>query len=188
MTSKETLPADARLRAWMVDYQTGSLEAFRAIYADVAPSLRRYLNYLARRADLAEDLLQDTFLQMHRARATYNPAWPVAPWLFGLARYVFLMNHRAAKRYAKVHDASVSAPDVPVPAEMERLATTDLVRRALGQLNQEQAEPLLLHHVWGFSFEEVAGMLGISSAAARARSSRAMKELRHRLGAQGDAR
>lgn len=165
----------------MVEYQAGSVDAFRAIYAELAPALRRYLLYLTRHRDLADDLMQDAFLQMHRSRATYNPAYPVAPWVFGLARYVFLMNRRAGRRYAAVHDASVEPPDVPVPAEMDQLATTDAVQRAIATLGVDQSEPLLLHHVWGFTFDEVAGMLGISAAAARARSSRAMAELRRQL-------
>lgn len=171
----------------MRDYQAGSLEAFSVIYAEVAPALRRYLLYLARRPDLAEDLLQETFLQMHRSRALYRTAYPVAPWLFGMARYVFLMNRRASRRYAAVHDTAAEPPEVPVPAEMERLATTDAVQRAVRALDVARSEPLLLHHVWGFSFNEIAGMLGITSGAARTRASRAMAEMRCRLADDGTA-
>jgi RNA polymerase sigma-70 factor (ECF subfamily) len=162
----------------MVAYQGGSLEGFQALYAALAPSLLRYLRYLTRQTDLADDLLQEAFLQMHRSRAGYDPAQPVAPWAFGLVRNVYLMHRRASARFAAVHDPAADVPDVGVPAEMEGWATRDLIRRALGTLSREQAEPLLLHHVWGFSFDEIAGMLGVSSAAARARSSRAMAALR----------
>jgi hypothetical protein len=62
----------------------------------------------------------------------------------------------------------------------------------MAQLSPDQAEPLLLHHDWGFSFEEIAGMLGISPAAARARASRGMADLRVALNsfqsAQGERR
>lgn len=165
----------------MVAYQAGSLEAFHAVYAALSPSLRRYLRYLVRHADRAEDLLQETFLQVHRSRSTYDPSYPVAPWAFGLARNVFLMHRRTAARFAAVHDDGADVPEVSVPSDMERWATRDMVRRAIGELDPRQAEPLLLHHVWGFAFEEIAGMLGVSSAAARARSSRAMAALRDTL-------
>jgi DNA-directed RNA polymerase specialized sigma24 family protein len=49
---------------------------------------------------------------------------------------------------------------------------------SLACLSADQAEALLLHHEWGFSFDEIAGMLGISAAAARARASRGMVDLR----------
>lgn len=185
--SEPPLPPQDVLRQQMMAYQAGSLEAFHAVYSALSPPLLRYLRYLTRRADIAEDLLQETFLQMHRSRAGYDPAYPVSPWAFGLARNVYLMNRRATARFAAVHDDSADVPDVVVPADMEHLATRDLVRRALARLEREQAEPLLLHHVWGFSFDEIAGMLGISSGAARARSSRAMTALRAHLASEQES-
>jgi RNA polymerase sigma-70 factor, ECF subfamily len=70
---------------------------------------------------------------------------------------------------------------VPVPAEVERLADADAIRRCLAQLPADHGEALTLHHVWGFSFDEIAGMLGVSAVAARARASRGMARLRAEL-------
>jgi RNA polymerase sigma-70 factor (ECF subfamily) len=176
------------LRARMVEYQAGSLDAFTAIYTDLAPSLRRYLRYLSGRSDLAEDLLQESFLELHRSRAAYNPAYPVTPWVFGLARNVFRMNRRAAGRFARIHEMTDDPGDLPVPPGLDRLVAADQVRRALVALGRDKVEPLLLHHVWGFSFKEIAGMLGMSAAAARARSSRGMTELRVALIAMEEPR
>src|SRR5262249_10230066 len=59
----------------------------------------------------------------------------------------------------------------------------------LYQLDRDFREPqLLLHHQWGFSFEEIAGMLGISAAAARARASRGLADLRVALNSLQRAR
>jgi RNA polymerase sigma-70 factor (ECF subfamily) len=169
------------LRALMTRYQGGSLDAFQEIYAQLAPGVRRYLCHLTFGSEAADDLLQETFLQVHRSRAAYNTAYAVKPWVFGLARNVFLMNRRAARRRAKVHEYRQELPEYPVPPEVERLGSTDEVRRCLAGLSTDQAEALLLHHEWGFSFEEIAGMLGISAAAARARASRGMADLRGAL-------
>ena len=81
---------DQELRALMIRYQSGSLEAFEEIYAKLAPEVRRYLAHLAGGSEIADDLLQETFLQMHRSRAAYNATYAVRPWVFGLARNVFL--------------------------------------------------------------------------------------------------
>ena len=170
--------ADQELRAWMTGYQGGSLEAFQEIYAQLAPGVRRYLSHLAGGSASADDLLQETFLQMHRSRAAYNPAYAVRPWVFGLARNVFLMNRRAARRWANVHESRDELPEFPVLPEADMLGSRDEIRRCLAHLAPDQAEALLLHHEWGFSFEEIAGMLGISPAAARARASRGMADLR----------
>ena len=169
---------DQKLRALMIRYQGGSLEAFQEFYAQVAPGVRRYLLHLAAGSEIADDLLQETFLQMHRSRAAYNPNYAVKPWVFGLARNVFLMNRRAARQWAKLHESREDLPEFPVLPEVDRLGSQDEVRRGLAYLSPDQVEALLLHHEWGFSFEEIAGMLGITSAAARARASRGMADLR----------
>ncbi|HEY4088220.1 MAG TPA: RNA polymerase sigma factor [Bryobacteraceae bacterium] len=166
------------LRDLMIRYQGGSLEAFQEIYAELAPGVRRYLSHLAYGSGIADDLVQETFLQMHRSRAAYNPAYAVRPWVFGLARNVFLMNRRAARQWAKIHESREELPDFPVLPEADRLGSQDEIRRGIAHLSSDQAEALLLHHEWGFSFEEIAGMLGISAAAARARASRGMADLR----------
>ena len=62
--------------------------------------------------------------------------------------------------------------------EADRLGSRDEIRKCLERLPPDQAEALLLHHEWGFSFAEISGILGISAAAARARASRGMADLR----------
>jgi RNA polymerase sigma-70 factor (ECF subfamily) len=98
------------------------------------------------------------------------------------------MNRRAARQWAKVHESREDLPEFPVLPEAERLGSQDELRRGLAHLSPDQSEALLLHHEWGFSFEEIAGMLGISSAAARARASRGMAELRVALNSMQRAR
>lgn len=179
---------DHELRGLMIRYQGGSLEAFQEIYAQLAPGIRRYLLHLVGGSGIADDLLQETFLQMHPSRAAYNPNYAVRPWVFGLARNIFLMNRRAASRWAKVHESREDLPEYPVLPEADRLGSQDEIRRGIAHLSPDQAEALLMHHEWGFSFEEIAGMLGISAAAARARASRGMADLRVALNSFQKAR
>jgi RNA polymerase sigma-70 factor (ECF subfamily) len=170
--------SDDDLRASMVRYQAGDALAFDELYARLAPPLRRYLLSLVRDAHRADDLLQDTFLQIHRSRRTYNATRPVRPWAFAVARHVWLMDQRTRRRKAPPHADLESVPELPVPPDVEGLARGDELRRALAQVAHDRAEPLLLHHVWGFTFEEIGKMLGIRAGAARVRASRAMAVLR----------
>src|SRR5262249_538278 len=133
---------DEALRDLMVQYQEGSLEAFRELYAHLAPDLRRYVRFLTRGSDAADDLLQAPFAQLHRSRAAYNPAYAVRPWMFGLARNVCLMNRRAMRRWANIHAVGSDLPDVPVPAEVDRLADADAIRQCLAELPADHAEAL----------------------------------------------
>lgn len=172
----------------MTAYQAGDLAAFDELYRRLQPGLRRYLLSLTLDAHRAEDLLQETFLQIHRSRRTYAPPRPVEPWAFGVARHVFLMDRRAgARRRRHEADAGEVPPELPVPARDGQVARRDELRRAIAELTPERREPLLLHHVWGFSFKEIGGMLGIREGAAKVRAHRGMESLRGLIGG-GDAR
>jgi RNA polymerase sigma-70 factor (ECF subfamily) len=166
------------LRRLMTMYQRGSLEAFEQLYAALAAPLRGYLTALTRNPAHADDLVQESFLQIHRSRHTYRADLPVRPWVFAIARHVWLMDVRARSRRPS---GSGEMPEMPVPAMMEGLADRDALRRALGSLLDDRREALLLHHVWGFSFAEIGQMLGIRADAAKLRSSRGMNDLRAML-------
>lgn len=178
---------DEELREEMGRYQQGELAAFERMYALLAPRLRQYLSSLTLNTAAAEDLLQETFLQIHRARHTYRPTNPVAPWAFAIARNVYRMDRRSAGRRSR-HEtlAPEGVPDLPVPAEADGLANRLAVRRALLQVPEDGREPLLLHHVWGLSFGEIGAVLGIRGGAAKVRAHRAMTTLRRLLGARED--
>jgi RNA polymerase sigma-70 factor (ECF subfamily) len=176
---------DPRLRELMREYQAGRFEAFDGIYASLAPVLRRYL--LSRGsgdAAKAEDLVQETFLQIHRARHTYDPAYPLMPWAIAIARHVWLMDRRTLSRRPWAPD-DVSEIEVPVSAEAASLADRDEVRRALGQVAPPRRRALIQHHLLGFSFKEIAARSGIAETAAKLRSSRGMAQLRTLLAAEG---
>ncbi len=167
-----------QLIAQMTAYQAGSMPAFEALYAALAPPLLAYLTALARDRGLGQDLLQETFLQIHRSRRAYRSGLPVRPWVFTIARHVWLMDRRLRGR-RPLPDREL--PDLPVPAEVETLADRDRLRRALDAVLPDRREALLLHHVWGFSFAEIGQMLGIRPDAAKLRSSRGMGDLRQML-------
>ena len=176
--------SDERLVALMVAYQRGELDAFEGLFQELSVGVRNYLASLARSIDRADDLLQETFLQVHRARRTYSPPRPVKPWVFGVARNVFLMDRRSRGRKTK-HEtlAKEDLPELPVSALAEGLPVTDELLRALEALPEDRREAVMLHHIQGFSFAEIGAMLGISGRAAKLRSFRGIQALRDSLGA-----
>ncbi len=163
----------------MARYQAGDEAAFEELYARLARSLRGYLRTLVPPGADVEDLVQNTFLQIHRSRRSYLPGQPVRPWLFAIARHVGLMARRASGRRAR-HEllAPEELPEIPVLSRaagaVDRLALT----RALGTLPERGREALWLHHVEGLSFREVAAVQGISETAAKVRAHRALVALR----------
>ncbi len=170
--------AAPELSASMTAYQAGEAAAFERLYQRLAPRLRKYLISLTLSVPRAEDLLQETFLQIHRSRHTYASPRPVEPWAFGIARHVYLMDCRAWARRRRLEvDPGETLPELPVPPAAEGTFDRDLLRRAVAGLPEDRRELLLLHHVWGFSFQEIAGMLGIRVGAAKVRAHRARKQL-----------
>jgi RNA polymerase sigma-70 factor, ECF subfamily len=176
---------DVHLQAEMVAYQAGRVEAFDALYAALAPEVRAYLLGACRDSACADDLVQETFLRLHRARATYQPGLPVRPWVRGIARRVYLMDRRSAARRGRREDAmAVEAWSTPIGGlrhDGERAG----LERALAGVPPAVRQPFLLHHLWGFSFAEIAARLGIDVGAAKVRSSRVRLRLRALL--SGDA-
>ena len=161
----------------MREYQGGRFEAFDEIYASAAPALRRYLLSQARDAARADDLVQETFLQIHRARHTYDPSYPLMPWAIAIARHVWLMDRRTRSRRPWALE-DVATMELPVRAEASSLGDRSEVRRALAQVAPARRDAVIQHHLLGFSFKEIAERSGIAETAAKLRSSRGMAELR----------
>ena len=166
----------------MIAYQRGQLDAFEGLFGALSVNIRNYLASMTRNMDQAEDLTQETFLQVHRSRHTYSPPRPVKPWIFGIARYVYLMDRRSRARKAK-HEtlAKEDLPELPVDGLAQDLPVTDELLSSLGELPEDRREAVLLHHIWGFSFKEIGSMLGITERAAKLRSFRGIQTLRQRL-------
>lgn len=181
--------AEAGLGLHMQAYLDGDIEAFDALYAAFAGRLRAYLLSQCRDAALADDLLQETFLQIHRSRRTYQPGRPVTPWVYAIARHVYLMKRRSTGRRVRFEDglaADARAGDEVSRDASDALIDGDEVRRALRGVPADQREALLMHHVEGWSFVEIAERLGIRVNAAKTRAFRGMKKMRERLkGSQG---
>jgi RNA polymerase sigma-70 factor (ECF subfamily) len=172
---------DLRLRALMAAYQAGDLDAFEQLYAMLSPPLGRWMRTYVRDGVEAEDLVQETFLQIHRARHTYDAHYPVAPWAYAIARHVWLMHRRARSRRPQPHE-NVDDLNLGVRAEVDSYAERAEVRDALAALPASRRRPVIWHHVLGLSFREIAVRLSIRETAAKLRSSRGMAELRTRLG------
>ncbi|HEV8344931.1 MAG TPA: RNA polymerase sigma factor [Vicinamibacterales bacterium] len=170
------------LRALMVAYQGGDLEAFDRLYAALEPELRGFLRARCHDPHRVDDLVQETFLQLHRSRRGYLPGLPVRPWAYAIAKRAFLMHVRKVRRRESHEQTELSsAPEPDVPAEADRLTDRSALVSALGQVPADGRRAFLLHHWRGLSFREIAARLGIAPGAAKLRSSRAGSRLRHLL-------
>ncbi len=102
-------------------YAAGDDAAFSELYDALSPRLLVFLQRRTRDDELAADLLQQTFLQMHCARRHFTPRAEVLPWAFAIARRLIIDRVRKARH----EPARASEPSLP----RERRATTAAPRR-----------------------------------------------------------
>jgi RNA polymerase sigma-70 factor (ECF subfamily) len=166
----------------MIHYQAGQVEAFEEFYRLVKPKLYQYLLINSLDRQWAEELLQDTFFQIHRSRRTYIPGKPVTPWIFAIAHYVYLNDRKVRiRRGSREEPIENHLFDLPVPAEIEAAVEVGSIKNALAKLLPAQREAVLLHHYWGFSFKEIGATLGIRAGTAKLRAHRGLQKLREHL-------
>ena len=178
----------------MLAFCEGDAAAFETLFRRWAGPLLRYLERMLGEAGAAEELVQEAFLRVHRARASYRPDARFSSWLYRIGTNLALNELRRPAR--RVPHASVEAADAdgdPLPAAPEP-ASEDLVDarravraldRALRELPERQRAALWLVAVEGHSYAEVAASLEISEAAVKALVHRARAGLAAQLGAQG---
>jgi RNA polymerase sigma-70 factor (ECF subfamily) len=172
------------LREQMRRYQEGDESAFDALYRALASRIYGYLFQSTRDRVLADDLLQEVFFNVHRARATYRPGSPVLPWVFAIARHAAASRARSAGRRAKREEAREDLSDLPAaapedPAEDPRI---DEIRAVLEELPAPQREAVMLLKVSGLSVAEAAAATGSTAGAIKLRAHRAYEAIRKRLG------
>jgi RNA polymerase sigma-70 factor (ECF subfamily) len=165
------------LETLMREYQQGSLAAFESLYRALAPKLRSFIRAQLRHYARTSDLLQESFLEIHRSRHTYLPGNCVAGWAFGVAHNVVL-RHRHAERRRDRHEVPTDDRDLDARAwDLEVQPLQD----ALERLSPDMRATWWLRNVDGLSFDAIAQRLGIAAAAVRLRCSRASRALRAAL-------
>lgn len=181
------------LPSLMLRYVEGDAAAFRVLYDALAPRVLGYLVGMARDRARAEDLLQQTFLKVHRARDRYVVGADPVPWVLAIAHRTFLDDHRARGRARVTSTASGELPDVAVDlagqapghADEPRADLTQHARvlAALGELPDAQRQAVVLTKVDGRSMADAAAIAGTSVGAMKVRAHRGYLALRRLLGA-----
>src|ERR1700684_1053372 len=101
----------------MSGYQRGDQSATTALIRQVSPLLLRFFaSQFGSRAE-AEDLLQDTWLKIHKARHTHRPGEPVLPWFYAIARHVKVDGYRRSQR---IRSREQTMSPLPEQAESTR--------------------------------------------------------------------
>jgi RNA polymerase sigma-70 factor (ECF subfamily) len=174
-------------RAWVDGLRGGDAAAFDAVFGAFKKRLYGYLLRMTRRRDVAEDLLQETFLRLAQSAKKLAPDTRLAAYLFTIAHRLVVSWARAQAVRQQLAGDLPSSADVPSPqrSPLEALADSQAqlaLERAFADLAPTYREVALLVGVEGMSPTEVAAILGQKPEAIRQRLSRARSQLAEALG------
>ncbi|MGE3180841.1 MAG: RNA polymerase sigma factor [Phycisphaerae bacterium] len=176
--------------------------ALAQIVALYGPRVFGLLKKVTGNPDLADDLLQETFLRMVRRIADYEPTGKFESWLFSIAINLVRDHIRRNRRRGNVysldeaedegsavaqgspHHRSEAPPPEAIVLRAEQVARLE---RAFERLGPSERELLSLRHYGDLSFRDIADMLGIPLGTALARGHRALQKLRAILEETDDA-
>jgi RNA polymerase sigma-70 factor (ECF subfamily) len=182
------VPDDIEL---MLRVKSGDRWSFAELWNRHGASVERFLFAKVRNRALAEELAQEVFLRVYRARATYEPTARFKAWLFQIASHLG-SNSRRDNRRALLHDAIDHRPDdAPVlqirdtrpNIEESMLGQVRLaeVRRAVAALPEKQRTAVLMHKFEDMEYAEIARAFRCSESAVKSLMFRAHEALREML-------
>ena len=181
----------------MLDVKAGDEASFELLLQRYRTPLVNFLSRMVRNREQAEDLAQEVFLRVYRAREDYIPSAKFTTWLFRIATNLALNSMRDT-RYQKL-EVSIDAP-VTVDAEDgdERLldvaekrpnieqhlvedVRVGMIRHAINKLPEKQRAAVLLHKYQELDYVEIAKILSCSESALKSLLFRAYEALRVEL-------
>jgi RNA polymerase sigma-70 factor (ECF subfamily) len=179
MDPEQELQLVDRLRA-------GDAGAFDAVHEAFNGRLYNFLARLSNRRDVAEDLLEETWLRLVKHAGRLRPDTRLGPWLFTVARHLHA-NYCRSRLLENSHAAGLMGlwPQGRLgPSPFEALEANETGRRlasALASLPVAYREALLLVAVEGLRHSDAAEICGVTAEAMRQRVSRARALLKRRL-------
>ncbi|MDX2038362.1 MAG: sigma-70 family RNA polymerase sigma factor [Isosphaeraceae bacterium] len=181
----------------MIEVREDSPGAFEQLVERYQHRLVSVLTHLVGRAEEAEDLAQDVFLRIYKARKGYRPKAKFSTWLFTIANNVALNHLRGKGRNPTIglNAGASSSASQPVgaigrkmlaregtpSAQMRQVELSDVVRDALEGLGEDQKIAVLLNKFEDMSYAEISEVMGRSEAAVKSLLARARNHLREQL-------
>jgi RNA polymerase sigma-70 factor (ECF subfamily) len=181
---------DVRL---MLQVRADNAAAFEELVLRYQVRVITVLERLVHRRDVAEDLAQDVFLRVFRARKNYEPTAKFSTWLFTIANHVASNALRSRARRREVSGAPRSSADSQ-PMLLEQIAVADsglmparqlsnrerieMVREAIQGLSDGQRSALVLSKFEGMSYTDIGQVMNLTPQAVKSLLSRARRNLR----------
>jgi RNA polymerase sigma-70 factor (ECF subfamily) len=167
----------AEWRALMLAALAGDAGAYHKLLAVLAPPIRAFVvRRLPNDRASVEDIVQETLLAIHRFRDRYDPAQPLAPWVYAIARYKLVDHCRRAKR-GGVAVSLDGVEEFLIQAEPEELAAGHDIAALIAKLPPNQSTAIRLVKLEDMSVRDAAAKSGMSESAIKVNIHRGIKKL-----------
>jgi RNA polymerase sigma-70 factor (ECF subfamily) len=174
----------ADLDRWMERYHQADPDAPATLVSALSPALLRFFQSQAATREQSDDLLQQTWLRIHRVRHTYRPGEPVLPWIYAIARRVRVDGYRRTRRIT-LHEVAMNVlPETPERAEGRNPGPA--FDTLVAALPEAQREVVTMLKVGGLTLEEVARATSSTVGAVKQKAHRAYERLRVLLQMQAE--
>jgi RNA polymerase sigma-70 factor (ECF subfamily) len=169
----------AQLRA----ARAGDVRAFEALYRSLAPGVYGLCLRLARNPSEAQDCTQDTFVRAWQRLGDFRGDSRLGTWLHRIAVNEVL----GRRRHQAVEHRHLSAVDPARRYSLDDSATLQDLEQAIARLPDRAREVFVLRAVYGYTHEEIAGMLSVTVSTSKSQHHRARKLLMAALpGVEGE--
>lgn len=168
----------------MVAAQGGDRQAYERLLTRVAVLAHAYVRRRVGETSWADDVVQECLIALHRARHTYDPGRPFAPWLYAILQNRLVDALRVQRRLLLRelhHDGLSGAGTRPARPAQERDALRRDVRRAVADLPENQRRVIELLKFEELSVREVADRLGMTESNVKVTAHRGYRALRQRI-------
>ena len=176
-----TIEQEAELGRLMVAAQSGDRQCYEVLLTRAAGIAQAFVRKRAGDVVWCDDVVQETLLAVHRARHTYDPMRPFAPWLYAIIQNRFVDALRVQRRRVLRELTTDVPPDVVERAPQERDAVLRDVRRAVSALPDNQRRVIELLKFEDLSVREVAARLGMSETNVKVTAHRGYRALRRQI-------
>lgn len=174
-------------RGWsrlMAGAQDGDHQAYRRLLEEIAPYLQRLARRRLRNSEDVEDVVQDILLAIHAIRHTYDPHRPFGPWFVTIASHR-IANHVRRRAYRLTREVALRPEHVTLEGGNANLPDVTVdghrLRSVVESLPPAQRWAIKLLKLQEMSLKEAAKVSGMSVAALKTASHRALKALRVRV-------
>lgn len=155
----------------------GDKKAFKALYDFYAPYIWRVLIKMSADEQIARELLQDTFIRVHKSLNKFKCESALSTWIYRIAFNVGML-HFKKQKVLKRHDPF---QDTIRDKRHDSYETREIIEKVMSEITQEERFLLTAKEVDGMSFDELAEITGITSGTLRTRLHRLKEKIRSRF-------